>query len=99
MRAVKIRNVFYCYHPNGQTDENEPLGYKILDGGKWVVEWDIIPCGHISQFTIPDEHYTAEFKTEKEAIVFYNIIMGRVGPEPYMASKNDKFTRSYKLKK
>ena len=40
---VKIKNVYYCKHPDFIQDDSDPKGYKLLDTAKWVVEWDVVP--------------------------------------------------------
>lgn len=99
MRLIKIRNVYYCYHPDGVQDDNEPKGYRILPTGKWVVEWDVLPYQPtIINIHAPD-HYKAEFRTEPEAKVFYDKIMNRLSEDGHMPLWHCPFLRSYRLKK
>lgn len=72
---TKIRDIFYLYHPNAIQDDTDPKGYRITDGGKWVVEWDIyiLPIKLMSE----PEHFTKSFNTESDAKAFYNKLMKR----------------------
>lgn len=69
---VKIEKIFYTYHPNFIKDETEPRGYRILDTGTWVVEWDI----WISPLGMPKtkQHYTADCLTEDDALHFVSLL-------------------------
>ena len=75
MARKKIKDIYYLYHPNAVQDDSEPSGYKLTDGGKWVVEWNIY-VGPITYFSEP-EHYKMNFKTEEDAKRFYNKLMKR----------------------
>jgi hypothetical protein len=71
---VKIKNVYYCKHPDFIQDDSAPKGYIVLDTAKWVVEWDIVPYN----ITIPGcflkKHCRASFPTEEEARIFHKKI-------------------------
>lgn len=72
---TRIRDIYYLYHPNAIQDDTNPKGYRIIGGGKWVVEWDI--------FTLPiklssePQHFTKSFNSEADAQVFYKKLMKR----------------------
>lgn len=75
MIKKKIKHIYYLFHPNAVQDDTDPRGYKIIDGGKWVVEWNI----YTPPFTYAHEpeHHTKAFKTEEDAKAFYNKLMFR----------------------
>lgn len=66
---VKIEKIFYTYHPDFVEDETEPRGYRILDTGNWVVEWDVRVSG-----TAGKEHHTARCATEDDARYFVSLL-------------------------
>lgn len=64
-----VKHIFYTYHPDFIQDENEPRGYRVLETGRWVVEWGVrkfIP----SNLPQPYTHYSRSFETEQDAIAF-----------------------------
>lgn len=75
MRKTKIKHIYYTYHPNAIQDDNDPKGYQLTEGGKWIVEWDVY-VWPMKYFSTP-EHYTKSFHTEYSAKVFYKKLMKR----------------------
>ena len=75
MIRTKIKNIFYLYHPNAVQDDSEPSGYRLTDGGKWVVEWNIYR--YPITLAREPEHHTKAFKTEQAAKEFYWKLMLR----------------------
>lgn len=83
---VKVKNVYYCKHPDFIQDDRYPNGYIVLDTAKWVVEWDVVPY-YYSPVEFPQkEHYRASFPTEEQARSFYNKIMKHTNPEEAVLS-------------
>jgi hypothetical protein len=80
MRA-KIKNVYYCKHPDFIQDDRYPNGYIVLDTAKWVVEWDVVPYYYSPVAFFQKEHYRASFPTEEQARSFYNKIMKHTNPD------------------
>lgn len=69
-RKQKLTKINYSYHPNFVQDDTAPMGYRLLDGGKWVVEWDFRdfkPYGCVPLQTV---HYSKPFKNELECTRF-----------------------------
>ena len=68
MKATQfqVKRIDYSYHPNFVQDDNEPRGYRLTGGGKWVAEWDAVAKG-----TEPIKlHFRREFDTELGASRF-----------------------------
>jgi hypothetical protein len=84
---VKIKNVYYCKHPDFIQDDSDPKGYKVLDTAKWVVEWDVVPFYLSPSSFFLKEHYRASFPTEEQARSFYKDIMKRINPEEVLLSE------------
>ena len=80
MRA-KIKNVYYCKHPDFIQDDRYPNGYIVLDTAKWVVEWDVVPYYFSPVACFQKDHYRASFPTEEKARIFYSKIMKRTNPD------------------
>lgn len=78
---VKIKNVYYCKHPDFIQDDSDPKGYKVLDTAKWVVEWDVVPYYFSPVACFQKDHYRASFPTEEKARIFYSKIMKHTNPE------------------
>lgn len=89
---IKLRKVGYSYHPDFIEDPTEPRGYKILDTGRWVVEWDVSPY-HTLGILTKREHFSRSFLTEEEAIEFENKLIHGVDRHGYCItmSKNKQF--------
>lgn len=83
---VKVKNVYYCKHPDFIQDDSDPKGYKILDTAKWVVEWDVVPFHSTPTTFFLREHYRASFPTEEQARSFYNKIMKHTNPAEVVLS-------------
>lgn len=69
-RKQKLTKINWSYHPNFVQDDTAPMGYRLLDGGKWVVEWDFRdfkPYGCVPLQTV---HYSKPFKTELDCVRF-----------------------------
>lgn len=77
---VKIKNVYYCKHPDFIQDDRYPNGYIVLDTAKWVVEWDVVPYYFNPVACFQKEHYRASFSTEEQARSFYGKIMKHTNP-------------------
>lgn len=77
---VKVKNVYYCKHPDFIQDDRYPNGYIVLDTAKWVVEWDTVPFYSTPATFFLKEHYRASFPTEEQARSFYNKIMKHTNP-------------------
>ncbi len=83
---VKIKNVYYCKHPDFIQDDRCPNGYIVLDTAKWVVEWDTVPFYSTPANFFLKEHYRASFPTEEQARSFYNKIMKHTNPAEVVLS-------------
>lgn len=69
-RKQKLTKINWSYHPNFVQDDTAPMGYRLLDGGKWVVEWDFRdfkPYGCVPMQTC---HYSKAFETELDCVRF-----------------------------
>lgn len=90
-KRYKLRRVSYSYHPDFIEDPCDPKGYRVLDTGRWIVEWDLIQCpvlGIISHF----KHYTRSFLTEEQAKEFESrLIHGTRDYGFFIMSRNKKF--------
>lgn len=75
MEKTKIKDIYYLFHPNAIQDDNDPKGYQLTDGGKWVVEWDIYICP--IRYSSEPIHHKKSFETESEAKDFYKKLMKR----------------------
>lgn len=66
---LRVKRIDYSYHPDFVQDNAEPKGYRILDTGKYVVEWDVCRAG---KTTLNPEtvHFRHNCETEQEAIQF-----------------------------
>ena len=70
LRKKKLTQINYSYHPNFVQDDTAPMGYRLLDGGKWVVEWDLRDFKSYGCVPIQKTHYSKSFATEPEASRF-----------------------------
>ena len=64
--VVRISKVFYTFHPDFIHDPDSPTGYKILNTGKWVVEWNAKQA--YCNLPTVRKHYSETYLTEKEAL-------------------------------
>jgi hypothetical protein len=73
-KKYKLRRVSYSYHPDFIEDPTVPCGYRCLDTGRWVVEWDLWS----RQGAMWDEktHYARSFLTEEQAQRFADELEG-----------------------
>lgn len=69
-RKKKLTQINYSYHPNFVQDDTAPMGYRLLDGGKWVVEWDLRDFKPYGCVPLQRTHYSKPFKTEVDATRF-----------------------------
>lgn len=69
-RKQKLKQINYSYHPNFVQDDEAPMGYRILDGGKWIVEWDLRDFKSYGCVPLRTTHFSKPFKTEAEATRF-----------------------------
>ena len=69
-RKMKLTKINWAYHPNFVQDDTAPMGYRLLDGGKWVVEWDLRDFTPSGCTPLRVRHYSKPFKTEREATSF-----------------------------
>lgn len=92
---VKIKNVYYCKHPDFIQDDSDPKGYKVLDTASWVVEWDVLPYYFNPLALVQKKHFRAKFATEEQARIFYIRIMRHTTPEGYIPEfENDPYVLS-----
>lgn len=67
-KKYKLRRVSYSYHPDFIEDPAEPKGYRCLDTGRWVVEWDL--WSRQGTMWNVKTHYARSFLTEDQAVAF-----------------------------
>ena len=70
---VKIQKIFYTYHPDFVQDDNEPRGYRILETGRWVVEWGV-RFGKSGALPSGLYQFTADCDTEEDALQFVSML-------------------------
>lgn len=68
---LRVKKIDYSYHPDFVQDDAEPKGYRILDTGKYVVEWDVCLAGK-NTLNPETAHFRHDCPTEKDAIQFCN---------------------------
>lgn len=70
-----VRNIFYCYHPDFIQDGES---YKVLDVGKYVVEWDELAKKYKPKCHLEYVHKKQTFTTKEQAQQFVKTLIRKL---------------------
>lgn len=79
-KRMKLVRANYSYHPDFIEDKAEPNGYRVLDTGRYVVEWAVRDVYFLNPLKT-EKNYSRPFLTEEEAERFVQKLYDGLEPD------------------
>lgn len=90
-KRMKLVRANYSYHPDFIEDKAEPNGYRVLDTGRYVVEWTVRDVYFLNPLK-SDKHYKFSFLTADEAERFVQKLYDGLEPDgTFITDENNRF--------
>ena len=88
-KRMKLVRANYSYHPDFIEDKAEPNGYRVLDTGRYVVDWTIRDFYVFGSILKAEQHYSCSFLTADEAERFVQKLYNGVEPDGSFLTTQD----------
>lgn len=88
-KRMKLVRANYSYHPDFIEDKAEPNGYRVLDTGRYVVDWVIRDFYVFGSILKAEKHYSCSFLTADEAERFVQKLYNGVEPDGSFLTTQD----------
>lgn len=90
-KRMKLVRANYSYHPDFIEDKAEPNGYRVLDTGRYIVEWTIRDVYLLNPLKIQQNH-KCSFLTANEAERFVQkLYNGLESDGTFITDENNRF--------
>lgn len=90
-KRMKLVRANYSYHPDFIEDKSEPNGYRILDTGRYIVEWSVRDV-YILNPLKSEQNYKCSFLTPEEAERFVQKLYNGVEPDgTFLTTEDNRF--------
>ena len=90
-KRMKLVRANYSYHPDFIEDKAEPNGYRVLDTGRYIVEWTVRDVYFLNPLK-SEKHYKSSFLTADEAERFVQKLYNNLEPDgSFLTTKDNDF--------
>lgn len=90
-KRMKLVRANYSYHPDFIEDKAEPNGYRVLDTGRYVVDWTIRDVYFLNPMK-SEKNYCRPFLTADEAERFVQKLYDGLEPDgTFITDEDNKF--------
>lgn len=90
-KRMKLVRADYSYHPDFIEDKAEPNGYRVLDTGRYIVEWAVRDVYFLNPLK-SEKYYKRSFFTENEAERFVQKLYDGLEPDgTFITDEDNKF--------
>lgn len=90
-QRMKLVRANYSYHPDFIEDKAEPNGYRVLDTGRYIVDWVIRDVYFLNPLK-SEKNYSRPFLTADEAERFVQKLYDGLEPDgTFITDEDNKF--------